>query len=62
MLFGEEADGVEDRLRCCLTVSFSSPLSPICLGNHAPRCRKKGWVGGSEDNPADWETEIGGNE
>lgn len=36
------SDGVEDRLGCCLTLSSSSPLSPICLGNHAPRCREKG--------------------
>lgn len=40
------SDGVEDRLGCCLTLSFSSPLSPICLGNHAPRCREKGRVVG----------------
>lgn len=56
------SDGVEDRLGCCLTLSFSSPLSPICLGNHAPRCREKGRVGGSEENPADLETEIGRKE
>ena len=47
------SDGVEDRLDCCLTSGFSSLLSPICLGNHAPRCREKGRVGGSEENPAD---------
>lgn len=47
------SDGVEDRLGCCLTLSSSSPLSPICLGNHAPRCREKGREGGSEENPAD---------
>lgn len=29
---------------CCTTLSFSSPLSPICLGNHAPRCKEKGRV------------------
>lgn len=39
------SDGVEDRFGCCLTFSFSSPLSPICLGNHTPRCREKGRVG-----------------
>lgn len=46
------SDGV-DRLVCCLTLSCSSPLSPICLGNHTPRCREKGREGGSEENPAD---------
>lgn len=40
------SDGVEDRLGCCLTSSSSSPLSPICLGNHAPRCREKGRAAG----------------
>jgi len=39
------SNDVEDGLGCCLTLSFSSPLSPICLGNHAPRCREKGRVG-----------------
>lgn len=51
------SDGVEDCLGCCFTSSFSSPLSPICLGNHTPRCREKGWIseGGadSKENPAD---------
>lgn len=53
------SDGVEDRFGCCLTLSFSSPLSLICWGNQAPRCREKGRVGVLEENPADWETEIG---
>lgn len=41
------SDGVEDRLGCCLTLSFSFPQSPICLGNHAPRCREKRAGGGA---------------
>lgn len=56
---------MEDRLGCCLTLCFSSPPSPICLGNHAPRCREKGRAGGrvgSEENPAEGETEIGKQE
>lgn len=58
------SDGVEDRLGCCLTLCFSSPPSPICLGNHAPRCREEGrvWGAGSEENPAEGETEIGKQE
>lgn len=42
------SDGVEDCLGCCLTLSFSSPPSPICSGNHTPRCREKGRVGGAQ--------------
>ena len=54
-----QSDSVEDRLGCCLTLSFSSRLSPICLGNHTPRCRGKGRVRGSEENPADRDSKIG---
>lgn len=53
------SDGVENRLGCCLTLSPSSPPSPICLGNQASRCREKGRVERrSEENPG----EIGNRE
>lgn len=51
------SDGV-DRMVCCLTLRRSSPLSPICLSNHTPRCREKGREGGSEKTPADWGSEM----